>query len=124
MKKWIWEPPPGFAEKTNVYRFMRRIGFTDREAFLRFSSENPEAFWDATLKEIGVEWFTPFDRVLDTSRGVEWARWFTNGKLNIAANCLDRHARGPSANHVACLWESEDGSSRALTFAEVYAAAS
>ena len=43
MKKWIWEPPPGFAEKTNVYRFMRRLGFTDIIRGYHFAGD-PRAF--------------------------------------------------------------------------------
>ena len=36
------------------------------------------------IEETRIEWFAPYDRVLDTSRGVEWAQWFTGGKINIA----------------------------------------
>jgi acetyl-CoA synthetase len=122
--KWIWEPSPEFIERTNIYRFMRRLGFSSREQFLRFSREEAEAFWDQLVKEIKIEWFAPYEKVLDTCRGVEWARWFTKGKLNIAWNCLDRHARGPAANHSACIGELEDGAHRSLTFAELYAQAS
>ena len=35
----IWEPTREFVESTNVWRFMQRLGFDDREAFLRFSRE-------------------------------------------------------------------------------------
>src|SRR5579872_2775171 len=119
--KWIWQPSREFIEATNVYRFMRRLGFGSREQFLRFSYEEPEAFWDQMVKEAEIEWFAPYEKVMDTSRGVEWAHWFVNGKLNIAWNCLDRHARGPAANRIACIGESENGANRSLTFAELYA---
>src|SRR5258706_3421217 len=122
--QWIWQPSAEAVKKTNVFRFMQRLGFTDREDFLRFSRDNPELFWDAMVKEVDIDWFQPYEKVLDLSEGVEWARWFRNGKLNIAWNCLDRHAGGPAASNVACLWESEDGASRAVTFAELYAASS
>jgi acetyl-CoA synthetase len=118
--KWIWEPSPEFIKRTNIYRFMQRLGFNTREEFMGFSPEQPQAFWDQLSKEINVEWFAPYEKVIDNSLGVEWARWFTKGRLNIAWNCLDRHARGPAANHVACIAESEDGAHRSLTFAEIY----
>src|SRR5262249_37615296 len=79
------------------------------------------AFWDAIVKELGIEWFEPYETVVDTSPGVEWSRWFIPGKLNIAWNCLDRYAQGSRASHPACLWESEDGDFRSVTFAELYA---
>jgi acetyl-CoA synthetase len=113
---WIWEPSREWIRQTNVWRFMEKLGFTEREAFLRYSRENPEEFWDRMVREAGIEWFQAYDRVLDTSRGVEWSEWFLGGKLNIAWNCLDRHV---SSANLACVWESEDGAVRTLTFAQV-----
>jgi len=112
----IWNPSQAFIESTNVWAFMRRLGFTDRDEFLRFSREAPERFWDELMREIGVEWFEPYHQVLDISRGPEWAQWFTGGKLNIAHNCLDRWAE---SGRVACLWESENGATGSVTFREV-----
>ena len=112
----IWEPSREFIERTNVWRFMQRLGFSDREAFLHFSRENPERFWDELMREMGVEWFEPYRQVLDASRGPEWAQWFVGGWLNIAHNCLDRWA---DSDRIACLWESENGTTREVTFREV-----
>ncbi len=112
----IWEPTREFVESTNVWRFMRRLGFDDREAFLRFSRDDPERFWDEVMREMRVEWFEPYREVLDLSGGPEWARWFLDGKLNIAHNCLDRWA---ATDRVACLWECENGATRAVRFSEL-----
>ena len=112
----IWNPTQAWIESTNVWRFMQRLGFHDREAFLRFSRENPERFWDELMREMRVEWFEPYRQVLDASRGPEWAQWFTGGQLNIAHNCLDRWA---DSDRVACLWEGENGATRTVTFREV-----
>ena len=102
----IWEPSRQFIERTNVWRFMQRLGFSDREAFLHFSRENPERFWDEIMREMGVEWFEPYHQVLDASRGPEWSQWFIGGRLNIAHNCLDRWA---DSGRIACIWEGENG---------------
>ena len=112
----IWEPAREFIERTNVWRFMRRLGFSDREAFLRFSREQPERFWDETMREMHVEWFEPYHQVLDASRGPEWAQWFVGGRLNIAHNCLDRWA---DSGRIACLWEAENGATRRLSFGDL-----
>jgi acetyl-CoA synthetase len=112
----IWEPPRDFIENTNVWRFMRRLGFADREAFLLFSREQPERFWHEMMREMRVEWFEPYSQVLDASRGPEWTQWFIGGRLNIAHNCLDRWA---GADRIACIWEAENGSARTLTFAQL-----
>lgn len=121
---WLWQPTSAWIEQTNVAAFMKSQGFGSLEEFLRFSRDDIEDFWDRMVKQAGIEWFSPYDKVLDTSRGVEWSRWFVNGTLNIAWNCLDRHAKRGDGGGVACLWEGEDGATGSVTFREVYAEAS
>lgn len=104
-----------------MWRYLQKLGFSELRQFLDYSTEKLEDFWGDLPAELGVEWFQPFDRVLDVSRGVEWARWYLGGKLNIAANALDRHAGGPRRNRVALISECEDGSRRELTFSELAA---
>ncbi|MDQ6664051.1 MAG: AMP-binding protein, partial [Acidobacteriota bacterium] len=116
VSRWIWEPSPEWIARTNVWRFMQKLGFDDREEFLAYSRDHLEEFWDRMAAEVGIEWAQPYRQVLDISRGVEWAQWFVGGKLNIAANTLDRHAA--SANP-AILGEAEDGATRVVTFAEL-----
>ena len=50
------------------------------------STAEPEWFWDAVVADIPVDFFHPYDRVLDTTRGLPWARWFVGGTLNLAHN--------------------------------------
>lgn len=121
---WIWQPTPQRIQESNVTAFMTRLGFHSLDEFLRFSRDHPETFWDRMVREVGIEWFSPYERVLDTSKGVEWSRWFVNGKLNITWNCLDRHAKGANRKNAACIWEGEDGSTRTVTFSELYAESS
>ena len=99
---------------------MQRLGFAELEDFLRFSRDEPERFWDEIMREMNVEWFEPYARVLDDSRGPEWTQWFTGGKINIAHNCLNRWA---ATDRIACLWEAENGATRAVTFKELQAEA-
>jgi acetyl-CoA synthetase len=101
------------VERTNVWRFMKRLGFADREEFLGFSVAEPERFWDEMMQEMRVEWFHPYHQVLDASRGPEWSQWFVGGRLNIAQNCLDRWA---NSGRVACIWEDESGATRSIAF--------
>ena len=114
----IWEPSREFIESTNVWRFMQRLGFHDRESFLAFSRSEPQRFWDETMRELQVSWFEPYTRVCDTSRGPEWAEWFLGGRLNIAYNCVDRWA-AEFPDRIACLWEGENGETRSVTFASL-----
>lgn len=70
------------------------------------SIESPDAFWAEQAKR--VTWMHPFNRVNDWSfKGDTKISWFEGGKLNVSANCIDRHltTRG---DQVAILWESDD----------------
>jgi acetyl-CoA synthetase len=112
----IWEPSREFIEQTNVWWFMRRLGFSHLEEFLQFSREEPQRFWGELMREMRVEWFEPYTQVMDASRGPEWTQWFSGGRLNIAHNCLDRWA---GTDRIACVWEAENGAARTVTFAQL-----
>jgi len=80
------------------------------------AAKDPEAFWAGFAKEL--DWIEPWSQVLD------WdppdAKWFVGGKLNVAANCLDRHARSWRRNKAAFIWEGEPGDRRTLTYFDLY----
>src|SRR5713226_189902 len=95
---------------------MRRLGCTDYRELHRVSVEEPERFWPALIDDLGIEFSTPFDQVLDDSRGIEWCRWFVGGKLNVAWNCVHKW-RGREGE--AVVGQAEDGERSALTWAEL-----
>ncbi len=71
------------------------------------SVEDPDGFWG---KEAGrLDWMKPFTRVSDVSWKPDnlHIRWFEDGALNVAANCIDRHL-GRRGNQAAIIWEGDD----------------
>src|SRR5918912_2873834 len=68
---------------------------------------------------MGLEFSRPWERVVDVSRGPEWATWFVGGRLNVAWNCVHRWASGARADAEAAVWQSEDGARHALTYAQL-----
>lgn len=116
----IWTPSRERIEAANVTRFMRAHGIRDYDELIRRSTADVEWFWDAALRDLGVRWARPYDRVLDMSRGIEWARWFLGGRLNIVDNCVDRH-RGPRP---ALTWEADDGATSTWSYEDLHNAAS
>ncbi|HTS73618.1 MAG TPA: AMP-binding protein [Gaiellaceae bacterium] len=115
----IWRPGDEERERTNAMRLAHKLGFDDYWELVRFSASRPERFWPAAIEDMGLEFSQPWDAVVDLSRGPEWATWFVGGKLNLAWNCVHRWARGPRASAPAAVWQSEDGTRRALTYAEL-----
>ena len=118
MAEVIWEPSPEVLERANVVRFMRRHGFDDYREFQQRSQDDPDWFWPAAIEDMDLDFRDPWSKVVDLSRGPEWATWFDGGKLNIAWNCVHRWAqRTPEAE--AAVFRGENGDRRIVTFAEL-----
>jgi acetyl-CoA synthetase len=98
---------------TDTFRAQANAG--DSDVYAR-AANDPEAFWAGLAAEL--EWITPWSKVL------EWqppnAKWFVGGRLNISANCLDRHVRTWRRNKAAFVWEGEPGDRRTLTYFDLH----
>ncbi|MBN9412793.1 MAG: acetate--CoA ligase [Candidatus Paracaedimonas acanthamoebae] len=84
------------------------------------SIENSEIFWREQAQRI--TWIKPFTKVKDTSFNLEDFRikWFEDGTLNVAANCLDRHL-AERGDQVAIIWEGDDPQdSQKITYRELH----
>jgi acetyl-CoA synthetase len=77
---------------------------------------DPEAFWAGFAKEL--DWIQPWSKVLDWNPPD--AKWFVGGRINVSANCLDRHARSWRRNKAAFIWEGEPGDRRTMTYFDLY----
>ncbi len=75
------------------------------------------AFWERMAGEL--QWIRKWDKALDWKP--PHAQWFVGGRLNVSANCLDRHLDGPRRDARAIIWEGEPGDERTLTYAELHA---
>jgi acetyl-CoA synthetase len=72
------------------------------------------AFWAEQANRLS--WETPFSQVLDWSEA-PFAKWFTDGKLNVTYNCVDRHVAAGNGDRVAIHWEAERvGEGSTLTY--------
>ena len=74
-------------------------------------------FWAEQAREL-LDWEKPFTQTLDWSNA-PFAKWFADGTLNVAYNCLDRHVLAGNGDRVALHWEGEPGDSRSITYAEL-----
>ena len=77
------------------------------------------AFWAEQAKHL--HWHKPFTHVLDWTNA-PFARWFHDGQLNVAYNCLDRHVIEGRGDRVAIHFEGEPGDTQSYTYAELTAA--
>jgi len=75
-------------------------------------------FWAEQARRL--DWVTPFTEVLDWTRP-PFARWFADGRLNVAVNCVDRHVAAGRGDQVAFHFEGEPGDTRTITYADLLA---
>ncbi len=74
------------------------------------------AFWDDQAQQL--QWETPWSQTVDWS-DAPFARWFVDGTLNVAVNCVDRHVAAGRGSRVAIHFEGEPGDTRTLTYADL-----
>src|SRR3981081_3558281 len=90
-------------EATARHALIDRAGY---ERMYRESLADPDKFWAEQAKRL--DWIKPFTKVKNTSfTGDVQIRWFEDGTLNAAANCLDRHL-AKRGDQVAIIWEGDD----------------
>ena len=90
------------------------------EAARAAARDRPEAFWAEQAKRL--DWITPPTVIKDVSFAKDdfRIRWFADGVLNVAYNCIDRHL-AERADQTAILFEGDDPSvSGAITYAELH----
>lgn len=81
-----------------------------------WAEKDPDGFWAEQAKSLA--WIKPFDKVLEWNE--PFAKWFVGGKLNVAANCIDRHLTTWRKNKAAIIWEGEPGDTRTLTYQQLH----
>jgi acetyl-CoA synthetase len=89
-------------------------------AMYNASVNDPEAFWAEHGKR--VDWMTPFTKI----KNVNYAypnvsiKWFEDGELNVAANCIDRHL-ATRGDQTAIIWEGDNpDESKHITYNELH----
>ena len=115
----VWSPDADTISRSRLRRFMDQHGIADLEELQSRSTAEPDWFWDAVVKDIPVEFYVPYAQVLDAGDGIQWARWFDGGSMNIVHSCLDRHRGTPMEQKTALIWEGEPGQVRKLTYGEL-----
>jgi acetyl-CoA synthetase len=84
------------------------------------SIKDPNGFWAEQAKR--VDWIKPFNKVDDTSfaPGRISIKWFEDGVLNVAWNCIDRHL-AKRADQTAIIWEGDNpADSKQITYRQLH----
>ncbi|NTX36311.1 acetate--CoA ligase [Myxococcus sp. CA033] len=107
----VFPPPQAFSQRALLK------SMEDYQRLWDEAARNPDKYWGDRARE-ELYWKEPFQTVL------EWkpphARWFVEGRTNLAYNCLDRHL-ATRRDKPAILFEGEPGDRRSITYGELSA---
>ena len=102
----LFPPSPEFVSQANIAD----------AAIYQSAAADPEAYWAEWAKKL--DWIEPWTEVC------QWnpphAKWFVGGKLNVSANCIDRHLKTARRNKAAIIFEGEPGDTRVLTYQDLW----
>jgi len=84
------------------------------------SVREPKKFWDKIASE-NFTWYQEWDKVVDFNMAEAEIKWFTNAKVNITKNCIDRHL-AKKGDKTAIIFEPNDPKEEALhiSYNELY----
>src|SRR5207249_11146447 len=91
----VWRPSAEIIAQSRLKRFMDCHGIGSLEELQRRSTEEIEWFWSAVLEELGIEFYVPYERIVDTSRGIAWPRWCCGGVMEKVPNPPDTGCGAP-----------------------------
>ncbi|MEO0692287.1 MAG: acetate--CoA ligase [Pseudomonadota bacterium] len=110
-----YAPSAAFADKAHV-------NAAQYDEMYAASIADPDGFWAEHGKR--VDWIKPFSTVRDVSYafGDVSIKWYADGTLNVAANCIDRHLE-TRGDQTAIIWEPDDPADAAqhITYAQLHA---
>ena len=107
----VFEPPRQFVEDAAIKP-------ADVEALYSAAEADHEGFWaDQARKHL--DWHQDFSTTLDDTNA-PFFKWFTDGKINVSYNCLDRHLSA-KADKTAIIFEADDGNVEHISYADLHA---
>tara|TARA_B100000945_G_scaffold51063_2_gene36776 strand:- start:11932 stop:13872 length:1941 start_codon:yes stop_codon:yes gene_type:complete len=106
----IYQPPQDLTnphiKDLNQYYKMYEASINDSENFFREQAKN------------NLDWIEPFKKI--HNKEFEGTKWFEDGRINIAYNCIDRHLK-KNSNKTALIWEGDDhNNSKEISFADLH----
>ncbi|QQS32646.1 MAG: AMP-binding protein [Acidobacteriota bacterium] len=126
-----WTPTPDVIERAQLTKFMKQVGVSTWDELYEFSIRDVEKFTEQVLKFLDIRFDSPYEKLLDTSNGVEFPTWLTaksepgaiatgfpaHAGLNITEMCLDRWQTDEMKDQPAVICEREDGKTTYTSYA-------
>jgi acetyl-CoA synthetase len=109
-----WYPDQREIESSNIYKNITELGLESYEDFYRWSIEHRPAFWEHTVKALGIKLHKTYTRILNVAEGVENPQWLEGSRLNIVDSCFQSQPES-----IAVIYQSNDGALAHVTKKEL-----
>jgi acetyl-CoA synthetase len=118
MSDFEFVPTEKQIQESNIYKFMQKHHISTIDELSEKSKNNLEWFWKSVEEDVGIIWDSPYSKVLDTSKGIAWSKWFTDGKTNIYKSSVEKYAK-MTPEKTAYYFESEDGVQSKISYSDL-----
>ncbi|MBT4489553.1 MAG: AMP-binding protein [Rhodospirillaceae bacterium] len=119
MNEIVWRADADALAASNIQNFIETLGAADYDDLLVKAADDPDWFWDQTVRYMGFAFERPYDKIRDISDGPAWAKWCVGGTTNATLSLLDKHRETPTYQKDAIRYEAEDGGVRTWTYQEL-----
>ena len=114
MPEFVYYPPE--PQNTNLMRLAGKHNIHSVEDLYSRADSDPEWFWRAVIDDCAIVFNKPFSNISDRTDGIPWTRWFIDGSVNIAFNCVEKFRE---SERIAVKFERENGERGSITFKEL-----
>jgi acetyl-CoA synthetase len=116
----VWRPTQEIVDQANLTGFMKRNHIRDYSELMQRSTTDVAWFTQALLDFLDIQFYQPYQQVVDLSQGIAWPKWCVGGRLNIVYNCLDKYIGTPVEHQAALIWEGESGKTRTFSYGDLF----
>jgi len=99
-----WYPEDDLVKNSNIYQMMLRNGFADYQEFWKWSVTEKAEFWAQTIENLPIVLYKAYSKVLDVSKGSEYASWLQGSELNIVDSCFQN-----DKDAIAVIYQTDSG---------------
>ncbi len=97
---------------------MKKYNISSLDELSKKAKNDLEWFWQSVDKDIGIVWDVPYEKTLDTSKGIAWSKWFVNGKTNIYKSSVEKFTK-QNPQKIAYYFVSEDGGTSEISYSQL-----
>ena len=115
-KEIIWKPTKDLIDNSKLSKFIKFCELKNYDELENKSLKEPGWLWDNVIKFSQLNFYKPYTKIMDESKGVPWTKWCVGGKTNIVQNCIDRHKGKDFFKKIFIFAEREDGKESTITY--------